>query len=203
MSKRIYISADYANEDGDRSVVNKLNEWAENNRLVLDFVDMAKVVSGSVSKNNPDCRPCDLKKEFNKQINCSSIVVFVVGDKTASRTAGSSCGKAQNLLWCTPYKYNTNGSKFCTRSYDLDYVFSNFYDYNPVNTYSYLRHEFEQAKFKRKKIVIFYNSTTYRPSWLPSYMKGFENDAVPFWDMSSNGYWIPNYSRIKRALGYE
>lgn len=98
MSKRVYISADYADEDGDRIVVDQLNAWAKDNYHVMDFVDMAKVVSGSVSLNNPDCRPCDLKKEFNEQINKSSIVVFVVGNKTASRTAGSSCGRAQNRI---------------------------------------------------------------------------------------------------------
>lgn len=76
MSKRIYISADYAQEAGDRSVVDKLNQWARDNYHTVDFTDMAKVISGSVA-NNPDCRPCDLKKEFNTQINLSSIVVFV------------------------------------------------------------------------------------------------------------------------------
>lgn len=51
---------------------------------------MAKVVSGSVS-NGSDCRPCDLKKEFNNQINASSAVIIVIGDKTKYRTAGSNC----------------------------------------------------------------------------------------------------------------
>ena len=37
---------------------------------------MAKVVSGSVSVDD-DCRPCDLKAEFNRQINASSSANFI------------------------------------------------------------------------------------------------------------------------------
>lgn len=203
MSKRIYISADYANEDGDRSVVDQLNAWAKDNCHSVDFVDMAKVVSGSVSLNNPDCRSCDLKEEFNGQINQSSIVVFIVGDKTAKRTAGSSCGRAQNGVLCTPYKNNANGSKFCNNNSGYSYVFNHTNDINPINSYSFLRHEFEQAKAKNKNIVIFFNSTRNEYSWLPSYMKGYEICATPFWDMGMYNNWVPNYSRVKKALGYE
>src|SRR5512138_2953344 len=109
---RVYISADYSENYGDRDVVEELNRFAKDNRYVLDFIDMAEVASGSVAKNNPDCRPCDLKKEFNRQINSSSAVIFVVGDKTASRTAGCSCKRIGNDWWnysCTPYKQNVNG----------------------------------------------------------------------------------------------
>ena len=53
---------------------------------------IAKVVSSSIS-NDPDCRPCDLKQEFNRQINASSAVIFVVGDMTAYRKAGGSCSR--------------------------------------------------------------------------------------------------------------
>lgn len=31
MSKRVYISADYADGDGDREVVNELNRWGQDN----------------------------------------------------------------------------------------------------------------------------------------------------------------------------
>lgn len=88
MSKQVYISADYAEYDGDRDVVEELNKWGCDNLHKVDFIDMSKVASGSVSKD-PDCRICDLKQEFNRQINASSAVIFVVGDKTALRTAGS------------------------------------------------------------------------------------------------------------------
>lgn len=71
MSKRVYISADYSEADGDRNVVDELHKWGEDNLHKVDYTDTAKVVSGSVSSDS-DCRPCDLKAEFNRQINVSS-----------------------------------------------------------------------------------------------------------------------------------
>ncbi len=203
MRKQVYISADYSEDFGDRDVVEVLNGWGNDDWHIVNFIDMSKVVSGSVSKD-PDCRPCDLKKEFNRQINASSAVIFVVGDKTASRTAGSSCSRANdNQIWytCTPYKQNTNGYKYCKKSS------TNYYGYNPdvneINSYSYLRHEFEQAKKRNKQIIIVYNSTRNESNWLPSYMKGYESYAMPFWTFDYYGRKVGNYSKIKEVLGYE
>ena len=88
--KNVYISADYDEKSGDREVADLLNIWGKDEKHKVCFVDTAKVAKGSVSKDL-DCRPCDLKKEFNDQINASSVVIFIVGDKTAGRTAGSVC----------------------------------------------------------------------------------------------------------------
>ena len=75
MSKRVYISADYSVNNGDRDVVDELHKWGNDNLHKVNYVDTAKVVSGSVS-NDPDCRPCELKKEFNNQINASLLLVI-------------------------------------------------------------------------------------------------------------------------------
>jgi hypothetical protein len=203
MSKRVYISADYSNDSGDRDVVDTLNNWGSDNLHKVDFVDMAKVVTGSIS-NDPDCRPCDLKREFNQQINASSAVVIVIGDKTASRTAGSGCSRAtenQINCSCTPYKQNTNGSKTCK-------VFQTYStgadgDVGNINAFSYLRHEFEQAKKRNKTIIVVYNSTRKEISWLPGYMSGYDSVAVPFWKMNDWGMKVGDYHNIKEALGYE
>ena len=115
---------------------------------------MSKVSSGSVSQD-PDCRICDLKREFNSQINASSAVIFVVGNKTAIRTAGSSCQRAirdKIQCVCTPYKQNTNGTKPCKVS--TTYTPGPNDDVGCINAYSFLRHEFEQAKRKGKAIII-------------------------------------------------
>lgn len=203
MAKQVYISADYDKNTGDREVVEELKKWGEDNKHKTDFIDMSEVRSGSVS-NDPDCRICELKNEFNHQINASSAVIFIVGNNTASRTAGNTCQRSYKEQWqcyCTTYKGNAQGSKPCN-VYSLN-KFGDNGDVNPVNTYSYLRHEFEQAKKKGKKIIIVYNSFYKQPSWLPSYMSGYENIAVPFWIRSFNGNKIGNYSTIKQALGYE
>ena len=202
MSKRVYISADYADGDGDREVVNELNRWGQDNLHKVDFVDMAKVVSGTVA-NDDDCRICDLKAEFNRQINASSVVIFVVGDKTANRTSGAACCRSylgQVYCTCTPYKANRNGSKPC-RVVSTNHSLNG--DVGNINTYSYLQHEFEQAKKKNKEIIILYNSTRNETAWLPSYMKGYEDKAKPFWIYNSDKKKVGNYTAIKLALGYD
>jgi hypothetical protein len=202
MSKRVYISADYSTDSGDRNVVETLNQWGTDNLHKVDFVDMSKVISGSIS-NDPDCRPCDLKKEFNQQINASSAVIFVVGDKTASRTAGSNCprtSKEQTDCSCTPYKQNVNGSKICKWTLTSP---SGGDDVGIINTYSYLRHEFEQAKKRKKSIIVVYNSLRKESNWLPSYMKDYESDAQPFWTKNCHGKKVGSYTYIKQVLGYD
>lgn len=200
MSKRVYISADYAVNNGDRDVVEKLHEWGNDSKHKVDYIDTASVVSGSVS-NDPDCRPCDLKKEFNDQINASSAAIFVIGDKTSSRTAGSSCSRNSKgiICSCTPYKQNANGSTICKT-----YITPNDDDnVNYVNSYSYLRHEFMQAEKKGKTIIILYNALYNEPNWLPSYMKGYEQQAHLFWKRNVLGEKVGDYQYIKEALGYQ
>ena len=201
MSKQVYISADY-DENGDRDVVDELIKWGQDNKHKVDFIDMSNPSYGSVA-NDEDCRMCDLKAEFNSQINASSAVIFVVGDKTASRTAGSGCERNNKEWWqctCTPYKKNKNGAKKCkvhsTSSPAADE------DVGNINSFSYLRHEFEQAKKKDKPIIIVYNSTRHESSWLPSYMNGYEDDAHPFWKYNANYEKVGDYDYIKEVLGF-
>lgn len=202
MSKQVYISADYSENSGDRDVVEILNQWGSDNKHKVNFIDMSKVVSGSVSEE-PDCRICDLKEEFNKQINASSAVIFVVGDKTASRTAGDSClreTKEQVYCTCTPYKQNTNGSKSCKVQFTVSPGEND--NVGNINSFSFLRHEFEQAKKRNKTIIVLYNSLRKESNWLPSYMKDYESDAKPFWTTNALGEKVGNYDYIKEVLGY-
>lgn len=203
MSKRVYISADYAPDDGDQDVVDALHIWGKDDKHKTDFVDTAQVSSGSVSKD-ADCRPCDLKAEFNRQINASSIVIIIVGDKTSSRLAGNSClryTEEQSKCSCTPYKQNTNGTKSCKVSTTVDA--STSADIGNINSYSYLQHEFEQAKKRNKTIIVLYNSLYKQSNWLPGYLSDYVDEAHPFWKKDSSGKKIGDYMYIKKALGYE
>lgn len=202
MSKQVYISADYDLNNGDRDVVKELNKWGSDNLHKVDFIDMSKVSSGSVANSN-DCRICDLKAEFNRQINASSAVIFVVGDMTGYRTAGRECERASKGQWqcyCTPYKQNANGTKLCKVPTVFD--LSESADYGNVNNCSYLCHEFKQAKKRNKPIIIVYNSTRKESNWLPSYMNGYEDNARPFWKIDDNGRKVGDYSYIKEILGF-
>lgn len=231
--KRIYISADYDPTSGDRDVVEELKRLAKDQRCNIEFKDMAAAKSGSVS-DNEDCRACDLKEEFNRKINISSIVVFVVGDKTKTRDAGSTCELAEDIVFssisallprrllskfidniefdairCTPYKRNAIGSVCCkqTASDVRDIIHTDIYNDNKnkdviyVNKFPYLQHEFKQAKRKKKKIVIFYNSSINQKQWLPSYMKGYESCAIPFWIDKENK--VLDHLNIKKALEFD
>ena len=202
MSKQVYISADYDQSNGDQNVLDELNKWGSDSLHKVDFIDMSKVSSGSVA-NSDDCRICDLKAEFNRQINASSAVILVVGDMTASRTAGSGCERVSKERWqctCTPYQQNTNGEKECKVS-SVSTPGEND-DCGNINKYSYLRHEFEQAKKKNKTMIIVYNSTRKETSWLPSYMDGYEENAKPFWKTDANGKKVGDYAYIKEVLGF-
>lgn len=197
----IYISADYDANSGDRDVVEKLYKWDESQRHSLEFTDMAKVAKGSVAKD-PDCRICDLKNEFNNQINKASVVIFVVGDKTASRVSGSGCnrvGKLQNDCQCTPYKQNTNGQQPCKVQNTVDVGPND--NVGSINSFSYLKHEFKQAEKKNKTIIVVYNSLNKQPKWLPDYLKPYENEAFPFWTHDAAGNRVGDYQSIKSALG--
>lgn len=123
---------------------------------------------------------------------------------TANRTAGSSCfrvGKQQYESLGTPYKQNANGSKICKVPSTSDA--GNSPDVGNINGYSYLRHEFEQAKKRNKKIIIVFNSLRIETDWLPSYMKGYEQYAYPFWKKNDYGEKVGNYEYIKGVLGFE
>ncbi len=202
MSKRVYISADYSENNGDRDVVNVLHSWGKDEKHKVDYVDTAEVVSGSVS-DDEDCRPCDLKKEFNAQISVSSAVIFIIGDKTSTRTAGSSCHRMSDgaECACTPYKQNAKGKLTCKIHGVCDVDPKG--DVGEINTYSYLEHEFKQAVRKEKPIIIVYNALTKQPSWLPDYMNDYECKARPFWIKNANGDKMGDYQFIKKELGYE
>lgn len=203
VSKRVYISADYSEMDGDRDVIDVLHAWGKDNYHKVDYVDTAEVVSGSVS-DDQDCRACDLKAEFNRQINASSYVLFVIGDKTASRMAGSSCRRNDEGVGClcTPYKQNSQGQSIC-KIWGETHTPAADEDLGRINKFSYIEHEFKQAEKKNKNIIVVYNSFYKQPGWLPSYMSDYEDVAQPFWIKNSWGEKSGNYDYIKKVLGYE
>ena len=49
MSKRVYISADYSESNGDREVVDELHKWGNDALHKVDYIDTAEVVSAIVS----------------------------------------------------------------------------------------------------------------------------------------------------------
>lgn len=161
---------------------------------------MAGSASGSVS-NETDCRICDLKAEFNRQINDSSAVIIIVANQTKNRTSGKSCrvNDIQLNCECTPYKQNANGTKPCKVETTVSAKGDNI---DSINSFSYLQHEFEQDKKKKKDIIVLFNSTRYETNWMPEYMSEYKKRARPFWIVDSNGHKIGDYAYIKEELRF-
>lgn len=109
-------------------------------------------------------------------------MIFIVGDKTASKTAGSCC-KRMSQEWfnctCTPYKQNVNGTTTC-KMYSASPMGLDVKDIGNINPYSYVEHKFREAIIRKKDIIILYNSVINRSSWLPMYVKGYECYAHSF-----------------------
>lgn len=113
------------------------------------------------------------------------------------RCAGNNCHRNNNVLClCTPYKQNNSGSKTCkviTTKGSKDFI-------GEINSYSYLEHEFKQSVIRKKKIIIFYNSTRNEINWLPKYMEEYKDFAVPFWIDNGNDAKSGNYQYLKEKL---
>lgn len=158
ISERVYINAGYAEDNGNRNVIDILNQWGSGNRHRVDFINMSKVAPGNVS-NDPGCRPCNLKREFNQQVGASFAAIFIVGDKTVSRKAGSNCSRVnseQTDCSCTPYKQSSRDFKTCKVTHIGSAKADN--GVGNINVFPHLQHEFGQVRKRKKSIVTVYNS---------------------------------------------
>lgn len=163
MSKRVFVSADwkepFVSHSWDKEVVDRIRKWKNDSRYGIDIIctdDVHKSVT-----DNLDCRRCDIKEECGKFINLSSIVIFVVGDNTASKTAG-----ACNGISCSPAYSGQN--KVCCKYFfpdNFDKLFSKGW------SMSYLQYEITTAVLAKKSIVLVYNSVYKQESWIPSWYK--------------------------------
>ena len=75
-------------------------------------------------------------------------------------------------------------------------------DVGNINAYSYLQYEFEQAKKRKKSIIVVYNSLRKESNWLPFYMEDYESDAQPFWIRNYLGEKVGDYAHLKQVRGY-
>jgi hypothetical protein len=154
MGKRVFVSADwkepYDKSSWDKNVVDRIRRWGTNKSYGVE-IDCTDDVHDSVMDNTNDCRRCEIKGECGRHINWSSIVIFVVGDKTGSKESGACDG-----ISCSP-AYSWQGKKNCK------------YKTSPAeatgeggvvggNNMSYLKHEINRAALAGKSVVLVYNS---------------------------------------------
>ena len=194
MNKRVFVSADWRepfdSHSWDKEVVDRIRKWKSDPRYGID-ITCTDDVHDSVT-NNSDCRRCDIKFECGDCIKNSSVVVFVVGDKTASKNAGPCDGVS-----CSP-AYSGSQKKFCKKTYV----------YNPISNWknmSYLEYEITTAVLSRKPILIVFNSVYRQEQWIPSWYKTLcqyhqvnELARIPFWKDAKHIY--DCYQDIRRYL---
>ena len=118
MSKRVFVSADWKepfdSHSWDKEVVDRIRKWKYDSRYGVDLI-CTDDVHKSVTENS-DCRRCDIKEECGRYIKSSSVVIFVVGDNTASKKAG-----ACDSISCSPV-YSGQQKSYCKYFYNKSFL---------------------------------------------------------------------------------
>lgn len=175
MSKRVFVSADWKDSSNSRScdakVVDRIRKWRDDKRYIADLICADEVHNTVLT--HPDCRRCDIKGECGSHIDWSSVVIIVIGDNTAIKSAGLC-----DSISCSP-SYSGKEKKACK------YMIRKSPADNLENgrKMSYLEYEIKQAAAK-KSIILVFNSMRKEESWIPSwYNKLSVNELcrVPFW----------------------
>lgn len=185
MSKRVFVSADWKkpfdSHSWDKEVVDRIRKWKYDNRYGVELI-CTDDVHDSVVKNT-DCRRCDIKEECGRYIKSSSIVIFVVGDNTASKKAG-----ACDSMLCSP-AYSGQKKSFC--KYFFNKGFAN--PFSGGREMSYLQYEITTAVLKKKSIILVFNSVYKQESWIPAWYKNLVKNyyvnelcRVAFWKDSNH-----------------
>jgi len=177
MSKRVFVSADWKEpfdlHSWDKEVVDRIRKWKYDKRYGVDLICTDDVHNSVI--NNADCRRCDIKEECGRYIKCSSIVIFVVGDNTASKKAG-----ACNGISCSP-AYSGLQKKDCKSCLP-----NQIFDWEEM---SYLEYEITTAFLEKKKIILVFNSVYKQESWIPAWYENYKVNElcrVAFWKDSKH-----------------
>ncbi|MBD5467429.1 MAG: hypothetical protein HDR21_04655 [Lachnospiraceae bacterium] len=181
MSKRVFVSADWKepfdSHSWDKEVVDRIRKWKDDSRYGVDLI-CTDDVHNSVTSNK-DCRRCDIKEECGRYIKSSSVVIFVVGDNTASKKAGACDGIA-----CSP-AYSGLQKKVCN-----SYLLNRNSNWKGM---SYLEYEITTAVLEEKDIILVFNSAYKKDSWVPTWYQSLLNKyyvnelcRVAFWEDSNH-----------------
>ena len=100
---RTYIAGDW---DNDKDAVDQLHTWNDSNYWSLSFTDAHDLTSSRDSSLN-----CTIKSSLKTRMDASKTFVLIVGNHTASVTAGG-------CQLCGSYHSYT---KHCAKGYSVDY----------------------------------------------------------------------------------
>lgn len=200
MGKNIFVSADWKDDfvnslSDDKIVVERIRTWSNSANYGVNFRYTDAVHKSVLNSNNPDCRRCDIKLECEHQIEWSSIVIIVIGDKTKTKGSGACDGQA-----CSPAE-SWKPKVPCKLVHAAPGQETNVVYYAE----SYLEHEIRIALTLKKKIILVFNSVNVMIDWIPQFYlseivknPNLELCRVPFWQDLRGGK--DCYTSIKRYL---
>lgn len=165
---RTYIAGDW---DHDKDAVDQLHRWNDSKYWSLSFTDAHDLTSSRDSSLN-----CTIKSSLKARMDVSKTFVLIVGNQTASVTAGS-------CRWCGSYNSYTS---HCMKGYSVDYR-------------SFIKFECDKAVEAGIKIIVLYKSTRIDRSKCPEAVRYVGTHAsMTYKGIDGNYYW--DYQSVKKAF---
>lgn len=170
ITKRLatYIAGDW---DHDKDAVDQLHTWNDSRHWSLSFIDAHDLTSSRDSSLN-----CTIKTSLKTRMDASKTFVLIVGDHTASVTAGGCqlCGS-----------YNSY-TKHCARGHSVDYR-------------SFIKYECDKAIEAGIKIIVLYKALKVDRDKCPDAVKYLgTHTAMIYKGNDGNLYW--DYQSVKKAF---
>ena len=165
---RTYIAGDW---DHDKDAVDQLHKWNDSKYWSLSFTDAHDLTSSRDSSLN-----CTIKSSLKTRMDASKTFVLIVGDQTASVTAGS-------CRWCRSYH---SYIYHCMKGYSVDYR-------------SFIEFECDKAIEAGIKIIVLYKATQVDRSKCPQIVRYVGTHASMIYKGNDgNCYW--DYQSVKNAF---
>lgn len=162
---RTYIAGDW---DNDKDAVDQLHTWNDSN---LSFTDAHDLTSSRDSSLN-----CTIKSSLKTRMDASKTFVLIVGNHTASVTAGGCqlCGS-----------YNSY-TKHCAKGYSVDYR-------------SFIKFECDKAIEAGIKVIVLYKATQIDRSKCPDAIRYLGTHATMIYK-GNDGKYYWDYQSVKDAF---
>ena len=165
---RTYIAGDW---DHDKDAVDQLHKWNDSKYWSLSFTDAHDLTSSRDSSLN-----CTIKSSLKTRMDASKTFVLIVGDQTASVTAGS-------CRWCGSYNSYTYR---CAKGYSVDYR-------------SFIKFECDKAVEAGIKIIVLYKATRVDRSKCPEAVRYVGTHASMIYKGNDGNYYC-DYQSVKDAF---
>ena len=165
---RTYIAGDW---DNDKDAVDQLHTWNDSNYWSLSFTDAHDLTSSRDSSLN-----CTIKSSLKTRMDASKTFVLIVGNHTASVTAGGCqlCGS-----------YNSY-TKRCAKGYSVD-------------CRSFIKFECDKAIEAGIKIIVLYKATQIDRSKCPDAIRYLGTHATMIYKWNDGKYYW-DYQSVKDAF---